>query len=349
MVVTRSSAYNSSLKKPAATSKSREIFTQSAKEAAIKRYKIYANASVIANPRSHLRVTNTVAAAASAAAATTTEVVQPKPTQCSSPPPSILRRSTRTRKVVNYSENQKAYSRNYHSDDHDDVYDDDEEEAANALLSLNDSPVSSVHSDNCYDQYQDQYQDQDDNDDELTEAVKHKQYCADNCINPMTPIVRYAYSFTVSDPSRQQHYASCYMIYNEKTRNYHLMNKNTTLVAHNPATSDEISPHALLTNYTSYSTTSVQAYILNILTPPQHHYCISAQFIGLILSDDKIRRLYDANACFYDIDLLMKTNSSNETLTGREIFILTPPTLFSNETFTASHIQCVFDILSRNN
>jgi hypothetical protein len=325
MVVTRSSVYN----------KSRGIFTTSAKEAAIKSYKIYANASV----------SNRVAAAAA-------EVVQSKPSP--SPSPSILRRSTRTRKAVNYSEFQKVYRRssnNYdHDDDDDDVY--DEGEAANALLSLNDSPLSSSDASSVQSDYNDDHDhdhDHDhDRDDATTEAIKHNQRCADNCINPMTPIVRYAYCFTVSDPSRQQHYASCYMIYDEKTRNYHLLNKTTTLVARNPATSDEISPHTLLTNYTTYSTMSVQAYILNILTTPQHHYCISAQFIGLVLSDDKFRSLYDVNACFYDIDSLMRTNSSTETLTGREIFILTPPTLFSNETFTASHIQCVFDILSRN-
>jgi hypothetical protein len=319
MVVTRSSVYN----------KSRGIFTTSAKEAAIKSYKIYANASV----------SNRVATAA-------TEVVQSKPS------PSILRRSTRTRKAVDYSENKKAYRRSSNNYDHDDDGDDDddyvydEEEVANTLLSLNEPPLSSSDTSSVQSDYNDDHDH--DRDDATTEAIKHNQRCADNCINPMTPIVRYAYCFTVSDPSRQQHYASCYMIYNEKTRNYHLLNKTTTLVARNPATSDEISPHTLLTNYTTYSTMSVQAYILNILTTPQHHYCISAQFIGLVLSDDKFRSLYDANACFYDIDSLMRTNSSTETLTGRELFILTPPTLFSNETFTASHIQCVFDILSRN-
>lgn len=343
MVVTRSSAYNSSLK-PAATSKSREIFTQSAKEAAIKSYKIYANASVRANTSSQLRVANTVAAAAAAAA------VRPKPSPLPSPLPSspILRRSPRNRKAVNYSENQKAYNRNDHDDDDDDVY--DEEEAANALLSLNESPLSSSSSSSVHSDYNDdQDQHHDDNDDANTESVKHNQHCADNCVNPMTPIVGYAYGFTVSDPSQKQHYASCYMIYDEKTRIFHLLNKITLVTRNLENPSEPILYHSVLTKYSTYSTMSVQAYILNILATPQHRFCISAQFVGLILSDDKLRSLYDANACYYDIDSLMNTRSSTETLTGREIFILTPPTQFSNETFTDSHIQSVFNILTRNN
>ena len=336
MVVTRSSAYNSSLKP--VTSKSREIFTQSAKEAAIKSYKIYANASVRANTSSHLRVTNTVAAAASAAAA----AVRPKPSP--SPSPSILRRSTRIRKAVNYSEFQKVYRRCDNSDhDDDDVY--DEEEAANALLSLNESTLSSSDASSVHSDYNDDH----DDDDATREAIKYNQHCADNCVNPMTPIVGYAYGFTVSDPSQQQHYASCYMIYDEKTRIFHLLNKITLVTRNLENPSEPISYHSVLTKYSTYSTMSVQAYISNILATPQHRFCISAQFVGLILSDDKLRSLYDANACYYDIDSLMNTRSSTETLTGREIFILTPPTQFSNETFNASHIQSVFNILTRNN
>jgi hypothetical protein len=137
------------------------------------------------------------------------------------------------------------------------------------------------------------------------------------------------------------------MMYDEKTRNFHLLNK-ITLLAHNSAAPYEVSSRALLTKYTSYSTASVEAYIFNLLATPQHGFCISAQFIGLILSDDKLRDLYDANACYYNIDSLIYTKSSTETTTGDEFFALTPPTIFSNDTFTKTHIYSVFDILSGN-
>lgn len=312
MVVTRSSAYSTSSR--STPSKSRGIFTTSAKEAAIKGYKVYANASV-----------RTVATMAMPAPAP----VKAKPVErieVSSYSPS-LRRSTRVRRVVNYAEFQndcgsdsdRGDEEDREEDRDEDVY--DEEEAVNTLLSLNESSSSS--------------------------SSYAYQSRADNCVNPMTPVVRYAYSFTVSDPSQQQHFVSSYMIYDEKTRHFHLLNK-ITLLAHNPAAPYEVSSHALLTKYSSYSTASVESYIFNLLATPQHGFCISAQFVGLILSDDKLRDMYDANACYYDIDSLIYTKSSTETTTGDEFFALTPPTIFSNDTFTKTHIYSVFDILSGN-
>ena len=321
MVVTRSSAYSTSSR--STPSKFRGIFTTSAKEAAIKGYKVYTTSSV-----------RTASASSAAAAAEPVQVKAVERTaqilSSSSPSP---RRSTRSRRVVNYAEFQNDCGSESDRDsdrdsdrgdeedrDEEDVY--DEEEAANTLLSLNDSSSSSSSS-------------------------YAYQSRADNCVNPMTPVVRYAYNFTVSDPSQQQHFVSCYMMYDEKTRHFHLLNK-ITLLAHNPTAPYEVSSRALLTKYTSYSTASVEAYIFNLLATPQHGFCISAQFIGLILSDDKLRDLYDANACYYDIDSLIYTKSSTETTTGDEFFTLTPPTIFSNDTFTKTHIHCVFDILSGN-
>ena len=261
-----------------------------------------------------------------------------------------LRRSTRNRRVVNFEEKQKGRGKYIASAsgcvDDDYVYDDylyDEEDAANALLSLQDSESetaaisaeSSVYSDS-----------EDEHADANTSATNNK-YRGNNCVNPMTPVVKYAYYFTVSDPP-QQHFASSYMIYDEKTRQFHLLNK-ITLLAQTPATPEEMaSSYALLTKYSSHSETSVEAYIFNLLAAPQHCFCISAQFVGLILSDDKLRSLYDANACYYDIDSLMETRSSTETITGDEYFALTPQSHFSNQTFNNAHITSVFDVLSRN-
>jgi hypothetical protein len=315
MVVTRSSAYSTSSR--STPSKFRGIFTTSAKEAAIKGYKVY--------------TTSSVRTAAAAAEPVQVNAVERTAQILSSSSPSP-RRSTRSRRVVNYAEFQNDCGSESDSErdsdrgdeedrDEDDVY--DEEEAANTLLSLNDSSSSS------------------------SSSSYASQSRADNCVNPMTPVVRYAYNFTVSDPSQQQHFVSCYMMYNEKTRHFHLLNK-ITLLAHNPTAPYEVSSRALLTKYTSYSTDSVEAYIFNLLATPQHGFCISAQFIGLILSDDKLRDMYDANACYYDIDSLIYTKSSTETTTGDEFFTLTPPTIFSNDTFTKTHIHCVFDILSGN-
>jgi len=343
MVVTRSSAYSTSSR--STPSKFRGIFTTSAKEAAIKGYKVYTTSSVR---------TASAASAASAAEPVQVKAVERTAQILSSSSPSP-RRSTRSRRVVNYAEFQNdcgsdserdsdrgdeeyreeedVYDEEYREEE--DVYDEedrdeedvyDEEDAANTLLSLNDSSSSSLSS---------------------SSSSYASQSRADNCVNPMTPVVRYAYNFTVSDPSQQQHFVSCYMMYDEKTRHFHLLNK-ITLIAHNPTAPYEVSSRALLTKYTSYSTASVDAYIFNLLATPQHGFCISAQFIGLILSDDKLRDLYDANACYYDIDSLIYTKSSTETTTGDEFFTLTPPTIFSNDTFTKTHIHCVFDILSGN-
>ena len=139
MVVTRSSAYSTSSR--STPSKFRGIFTTSAKEAAIKGYKVYANASV-----------RTVATMAMPAPAP----VKAKPVErieVSSSSPS-LRRSTRVRRVVNYAEFQNDCGSDSDSDDEEDHEEDvyDDEEAANTLLSLNDSSSSvssgsSVHSD----------------------------------------------------------------------------------------------------------------------------------------------------------------------------------------------------------
>ena len=306
---------------PAAPVK-RSILTRSAKEAALRNYKIY-------TPK--LKASSSM---------------QPRVCVEEETPVFVPRRSTRVCRKLNY---QSAFDEN------------------------DDSSISSTNSETVVEQHTVKYscpyysgdeedQDQDQNvycDQEVYDAAntlsslnscdeKYAYETTERCINPVTPCVRYAYRFKATCPDRKQHYMSSYVIYDERTRRYHLLNKHTLLAP------DQSSPYAVngyiessfQTKYVSYLRDTVEKYIMNVLVHRSIPHVVTCEFIGLVMNDADYQRLFDVDSCFYDIDRIFTIQNSRQTTSGHEMFILTPEACYSETTFDGLHVQDALAILA---
>ena len=166
-------------------------------------------------------------------------------------------------------------------------------------------------------------------------------------LNPVSSGICYVYSLIVSDPTGQQTYSSSYILYNMKNRSYYLLNKITLVSDSHPQQENIVpsTPYFLQTKYSSYMRDSVEKYIRNLLVFHQIPQSIETRFIGLVTSEQTIDNIFNSDGCYYDVEALFKSKSSSETLTGNELFILTPSIYYSNTTF-AENIQDILSILS---
>jgi hypothetical protein len=169
----------------------------------------------------------------------------------------------------------------------------------------------------------------------------------ERCLNPVSSQMCYVYNLIVSDPTGQQPYSSSYILYNMKNSSYYLLNK-ITLVSESQPQQENIepsTPYFLQTKYSSYMRDSVEKYIRNLLVFRHIPQSIETRFIGLVTSKQTIDTIFNSDGCYYDVDALFKSKSSSETLSGNELFILTPSIYYSNTTF-AENIQDILTILS---
>jgi hypothetical protein len=302
----------------------RSIFTRSAKEAALRNYKIY-------TPKQKAPSTK-------------------QPTVCveqEETPVFVPRRSPRVCRKLNYQsafdENDDSsvsstnsetvvgqqpvkYSCPYYSGEEDDqdqeeVYCDEEAyDAANTLTSLNSSHEKAAY--------------------EITER----------CINPVTPCVRYVYRFKATCPEKSQHYVTCYILYDENTRRYHLLNKHTLLTPNDGSTDPEVhgftQDWSFQSKYVSYMRDTIEKYVMNVLIHKSVQHVITAEFIGLVINDADYKRLFDVDACFYDIENLFTIQNSRQTTSGHEMFILTPEMYYTEKSYEGLQIQDALSILS---
>jgi len=169
----------------------------------------------------------------------------------------------------------------------------------------------------------------------------------ERCLNPVSSQMCYVYNLIVSDPTGQQTYSSSYILYNIKNSSYYLLNKITLVSDSHPQQENIVpsTPYFLQTKYSSYMRDSVEKYIRNLLVFHQISQRIETRFIGLVTSEQTINNIFNRDGSYYDVEALFKSKSSSETLTGNELFILTPSIYYSNTTF-AENIQDILSILS---
>jgi hypothetical protein len=318
------------------------IYTQSAKDAAIRTYKILHSTF----PKSNQNTTSS---------------------RQQHPP--ALRRSNRVRPIVNYNE-------------------DNDEDFASAQVS---SPFSSsskktevrfaqhqqplttrnnhYYGDNDYSESVDDESSEIDSGDysvdEAANTLANLSSFCNPCINPITPCFHYVYRFQVTDPECKQHYTTCYILYDESSRRFHIHNNNTLIAVKQTATEETVatssrsaciqpslnyaSPreHSFITKYITFMVDCVEKYIHNILIHDSAPILITSMFFGLVISDNsKYRKLFETDTTFYDIDALNYSTTSTQTTTGHELFMLTPPTYYTKNTFNGPYIQDVCSVIS---
>jgi len=169
----------------------------------------------------------------------------------------------------------------------------------------------------------------------------------ERCLNPVSTEMHYLCEITVNNPTGDFTCSSSYILYNMKNRTYYLFNK-ITLINESQSRQENIEPstaYYLQTMYKSYMRDCVEKYINNLLVISQIPQSVETRFLGLVTCEQTISNIFNDDANYYDIDALIKSKSSSETLTGHEMFILTPTTYYTSTTFYAN-IQDIFSILS---
>lgn len=318
------------------------IYTQSAKDAAIRTYKILHS--------TFPKINQNTAVTASAALSTTATSTATNNKSSQHPPP--LRRSNRIRRIVNYNE------------DFADVSTPVSSSSKKTEVTFAQPPLPPRNND-----YSESVDDESECNYSVDEAANilanvSSSFC-DPCINPITPCFHYMYRFQITDPECKQHYTTCYILYDETSRRFHIHNKNTliavkqTFTEESAATSSRsacIQPslnyaspreHSFLTKYITFMVDCVEKYIHNILIHDSVPVLITSMFFGIVISDNsKYRKLFDTDTTFYDIDALNHSTTSTQTTTGHEMFMLTPPTYYTKDMFNGQYIHDVCSLIS---
>lgn len=297
----------------------RSIFTRSAKTAALRKYKIY---SAPAAAMATTTMTTTDASPSRTVDNHSGSIRMKKQTKTENNNDFVPRRSTRNRRQVNYSDDCDRNTTDDESLDNGSVdclssY--SIECAAEGLLNLDP--------------------------DSYSETVNVSQSL---CINPVSPCVRYMCRIQVSSGDCSQSYTTCYIIYDSKTRRFHLHNSHTMIEmnTNSQEQSSNTTTHFLHTKYASYMRDIIEKYIMNVIVHKGVQTCVVVDYLGLVMIDTEFQDLFDEDISCGDIEALIHSKDSSQTTTRDRVFVLTPPVTYQYSTFHNIHIQDILSIIS---
>lgn len=158
------------------------------------------------------------------------------------------------------------------------------------------------------------------------------------CINPMRPITRYMYRIAVYNSDRTLHYKTAYILYNNKSRMYHVYSivsncypdsDDPAAAAGTPTPTENSFPepkNTIQMKYASYITDMIANYIMTMIVPSKDYdYSIIDDIIGVVVSDDDFANtVFGEDSSYYDVDHLLYDKSSCETTNGFKSFQLIP-------------------------
>lgn len=295
----------------------RSIFTRSAKTAALRKYKIYSAPEAMATTT----MTTTDASPSRTVDNHSGSIRMKKQTKTENNNDFVPRRSTRNRRQVNYSDDCDRNTTDDESLDNGSVDCPSSysiECAAEGLLNLNP--------------------------DSYSETVNVSQSL---CINPVSPCIRYMSRIRVSSCDCSQSYTTCYIIYNSKTRRFHLHNSHTMIEMNTNSQEQSLTTtHFLHTTYASYMRDIIEKYIMNVIVHKGVQTCVVVDYLGLVMSDTEFQDLFDEDISCGDIEALIHSKDSNQTTTRDRVFVLTVPVTYQFSTFYNTHIQDILSIIS---
>jgi hypothetical protein len=207
-----------------------------------------------------------------------------------------------------------------------------------------------------------------------TVITKHK------CLNPMTPVTRYAYGIRVYNSAKTLHYRSAYVLYDDKTRLYTvysiISNVFTTFSdggvhqcgggggGENDDDDDTVhilpNPvHTVHAKYTTFVCDTVVNYLMTMIVPSeQYDYFIQDDILGIVASNEELAEAaFGPDSCYYDVAQLFQNDTSScETTNGVKAFHLIPsrefwfdPTsTYMWQTYSATIANCALMIVSQS-
>jgi hypothetical protein len=201
----------------------------------------------------------------------------------------------------------------------------------------------------------------------LTELKTMNKY---SCMNPMNPITRYMYRMQVFNSSQTHHYKTAFIAYNNKTRLYYIhaiisncypeSGDDTASNAHSStATGLPLPVNTLQTKYSSYTSETIENYIMTMMVPSREYdYYIQDDIIGVVTTDSEFcETVFGEDSSYYDVEGLLHDESSNETINGFKAFSLIPSRNYwfdplVTETYSSAYssytIHSVLNILSQS-
>jgi len=236
--------------------------------------------------------------------------------------PSFVEANTRTYKVYSPRNKPKSGSKKTLA-----------EEAAEVLTSL-------------------QYADAADSDDAV-----HAYYAGDDtdtdntvsvgCMNPMSAVTVYIYRIAIYNISQTAHYKTAYILYDKKTRLYHVYSivsdqiQHTTNCGHNGGDGGgggvytsgmrteftlPLPNNTIQFTYKSYIEDKITNFIMTMIVPSNDHdYYIQDDIFGLVIHPSEFqKKAFGEESCYYDIEDIVYDESSTETTSGFKAFMLIP-------------------------
>jgi hypothetical protein len=202
------------------------------------------------------------------------------------------------------------------------------------------------------------------------------------CINPMQPITRHMYRISVYNSARTLHYKTAFILYNHKSRLYHVY----TIVSNSYPIDDDDSSSAsdsssssasasdsssgfpqpvntIHMKYLSYICDTITNYVTTLIVPHNDYdYFIQDDILGIVQSNDSAfnASIFGDESSYYDIDRLLHDTSSTETTNGFRVFQLIGsrnywydpavlPSASASTAYTADTLQSVLQILGQSN
>jgi hypothetical protein len=198
------------------------------------------------------------------------------------------------------------------------------------------------------------------------------------CINPMQPITRYMYRISVYNSARTLHYKTAFILYNHKSRLYHVYTivSNSYPIDDDDASSASDSASASASSsgfpqpvntihmkYISYIGDTIINYVTTLIVPHNDYdYFIQDDILGIVQSNDGAftGTVFGDESSYYDIDRLLHDKTSTETTNGFRVFQLIGsrnywydpavlPSASASTAYTADTLQSVLQILGQSN
>lgn len=210
----------------------------------------------------------------------------------------------------------------------------DAAETLASLLEYDDSADSADSADMCVSETSSSTED-DTQSNAKTKPRTHK------CINPMTPVSKYIYRIGIYNISQTQHYKTAYILYDTKSRMFHVYTIISNQVPDEEETATGSEPegsatdmafslplpkNTIQTKYTTYINETVSNYVMTMIIPSnEHDYYIQDDILGVVISNDEYReKAFSEDTSFYDIEDIIFDDTSSETTNGYKAFMLIP-------------------------
>jgi len=161
------------------------------------------------------------------------------------------------------------------------------------------------------------------------------------CMNPMTPISIYMYRIGIYNISQTIHYKTAYILYDKKSRMYHVYSIISNHIHAHDASSASASGSAearikftlplpkntIQLKYKSFVEDTIANFIMTMMMvgSNDHDYYIQDDIIGVVIQPDEFQeKAFGEDSCYYDIEDIVYDESSSETTNGFKAFMLVP-------------------------